>query len=43
MITSVDADSTLTHAPPEPAEAMHTQGTRCLGPVYAWNSVRSMA
>ncbi|MFD9223441.1 helix-turn-helix transcriptional regulator [Streptomyces sp. NPDC060064] len=33
MITSVDADFTLTHAPPELADALRTQGTRCLNAV----------
>jgi predicted DNA-binding transcriptional regulator YafY len=36
MITSVDADFTLTHAPPELAEALRIQGTRCL------NALREM-
>ncbi|WP_052852458.1 helix-turn-helix transcriptional regulator [Streptomyces avicenniae] len=33
MITSVDADFTLTHAPPELADALRAQGTRCLNAV----------
>lgn len=33
MITSVDADFTLTHAPPELADALRTQATRCLNAV----------
>jgi predicted DNA-binding transcriptional regulator YafY len=33
MITSVDADFTLTHAPPELAGALRIQGTRCLNAV----------
>ncbi|UUU19190.1 helix-turn-helix transcriptional regulator [Streptomyces sp. DSM 40750] len=33
MITSVDADFTLTHAPPELADALRTQGARCLNAV----------
>ncbi|WP_191134081.1 WYL domain-containing protein [Streptomyces sp. col6] len=33
MITSVDADFTLTHGPPELADALHTQATRCLNAV----------
>lgn len=30
MITSVDADFTVTHAPPGLADALHAQATRCL-------------
>jgi hypothetical protein len=33
MITSVDADFTLTHAPPELADALHTQATRSLNAI----------
>lgn len=33
MITSVDADFTLTHAPPELADALRIQGARCLNAV----------
>ncbi|MFJ3859539.1 helix-turn-helix transcriptional regulator [Streptomyces sp. NPDC090085] len=33
MITSVDADFTLIHAPPELADALRIQGTRCLNAV----------
>ncbi|QLE70341.1 WYL domain-containing protein [Streptomyces rectiverticillatus] len=33
MITSVDADFTLTDAPPELADALRTQGARCLNAV----------
>ncbi|GAA3803122.1 helix-turn-helix transcriptional regulator [Streptomyces phyllanthi] len=35
MITSVDADFTLTHAPPELTDALRVQGTRCLDAIRA--------
>lgn len=35
MVTSVDADFTLTKAPPELAEALRVQGTRCLDALRA--------
>ncbi|THA73343.1 WYL domain-containing protein [Streptomyces sp. A0592] len=35
MITSVDADFTLTHAPPGLADALHAQATRCLNALHA--------
>jgi hypothetical protein len=33
MITSVDADFTLTNAPPELTDALHAHAARCLNAV----------